>query len=101
MNLYGLVCRNESLPVVQTIRVTKYHGDGLFQNRWIGYHVHRSRYNLAHGPQLFRRTRACRTTVQSRANSMSSHTSREPGDAALGMKAPITRRDFLGSTLLA
>jgi spermidine dehydrogenase len=32
---------------------------------------------------------------------MSSHTSREPGDAALGMKAPITRRDFLGSTLLA
>jgi spermidine dehydrogenase len=31
---------------------------------------------------------------------MSSHTSREPGDAALGMKAPITRRDFLGSTLL-
>ncbi len=26
---------------------------------------------------------------------------RLPGDVALGMKTPITRRDFLGSTLLA
>ncbi len=32
---------------------------------------------------------------------MSSHKSRIPGDAKLGMNAPITRRDFLGSTLLA
>ena len=27
--------------------------------------------------------------------------STQPGDAALGMRAAITRRDFLGSTLLA
>ena len=32
---------------------------------------------------------------------MSSHKSRIPSDAALGMEAPITRRDFLGSALLA
>jgi spermidine dehydrogenase len=32
---------------------------------------------------------------------MSSHKARVPGNATLGMNAPITRRDFLGSALLA
>ena len=32
---------------------------------------------------------------------MSRHKSRQPGDTALGMDARMTRRDFLGSTLLA
>jgi spermidine dehydrogenase len=32
---------------------------------------------------------------------MTDRSASQPGDAALGMHAPITRRDFLGSTLLA
>ena len=32
---------------------------------------------------------------------MSNHKAQQPGDAALGMHTAITRRDFLGSTLLA
>ena len=32
---------------------------------------------------------------------MSNHEAQQPGDAALGMYTAITRRDFLGSTLLA
>ena len=32
---------------------------------------------------------------------MSNHQAQQPGDAALGMHTAITRRDFLGSTLLA
>ena len=32
---------------------------------------------------------------------MSKHKAQQPGDAALGMPTAITRRDFLGSTLLA
>jgi hypothetical protein len=32
---------------------------------------------------------------------LNDRTNRRTGDAALGMDTPITRRDFLGSTLLA